>query len=64
MSYDTFFVCISALVKSGGVGFRFARVAVGVGGDYITKIQGSIGLSNGVEFGILLYTVREMMRAN
>ena len=59
----TFHVCISALVKSGGVELGFDCVAVGVGVYCITKGPGSIGLSNGVEFGILLYAVREIMRA-
>ena len=42
MLYVDFCVCISALVKSGGMGLGFARVAVGAVRDCIIKGSWSI----------------------
>ena len=53
---------ISAPVMSGVTGFGFYCMAVGAGSGWIIKGPGSTELTNGVEFGILLYTVGEMMR--
>ena len=54
---------MSAFFKSGGTGFEFTCMTVGVDDSCMMRISGSTGLKKCAAFGILLYTLIEITRA-